>query len=389
VRKLDNWLEAYIKYTSANEAPEPFHLWSGVWALSSVIQRKAWLDFAYYFEHPNFFIVLVGLPATHKSTACEIATKLLINVEGLEDSLGPDMTSIEALIAGIPSTESEFEYRGEIYKHQSIAISVPEFGSFIGEKDVTKCTNLCRLYDSAERFEKWTKSQGSDHLRNYFVTMEACSTAEQLMDHLPTGAIGGGLASRILYIVQDPDPDRENSLPSLPYSTRMLKYDLIDDLTHIATRIKGEFKISVNAVEFYDEWYKSRNKNKIILDPMFDHYYNRKPTHLLKLAMILSASRGDSMTISYKDLQNSLRMLNVAEPRMPEAFSGVGANPLLKILNTLMNLLRSKGKIHRNEINVRAYKLGTPKMIAEAIDQLVNHMEMAEEDGEYIKRRDY
>jgi hypothetical protein len=72
------WLQKYLAFTYENEAPEIYHLWSGITILAHVLGRKVRLDRGYFTTYPGQMLTfLVGPPATRKSTAIDIATELL------------------------------------------------------------------------------------------------------------------------------------------------------------------------------------------------------------------------------------------------------------------------------------------------------------------------
>ena len=102
MRNVSNWLDSYLNYAKAEEAPDAFHLWCALWAISAVIERKAWVDFGYFQVYPNMYIILTGPPASHKGTAAGMVLKFLTRVEGIH--LGPDITTEQRLI-------SKFEHR--------------------------------------------------------------------------------------------------------------------------------------------------------------------------------------------------------------------------------------------------------------------------------------
>ena len=76
MRKLKNWLDAYMIFTERIEPPDGFNQWSGLWALATALNRKVWIPFDFYTVYPNLFTVLVGPPASRKTTAAVIAKNL-------------------------------------------------------------------------------------------------------------------------------------------------------------------------------------------------------------------------------------------------------------------------------------------------------------------------
>ena len=52
------WLENYLKYTSAQESPDAFHLWTGLSVLAGALQRRVYFKQGYFRVFPNLYIVL-------------------------------------------------------------------------------------------------------------------------------------------------------------------------------------------------------------------------------------------------------------------------------------------------------------------------------------------
>ena len=73
----NNFIDAYLAYTSHTESPVTFHRWSILGALS------AWLGKRFYIRHghsrinANMYVMLMGAAGTRKSTAIKVASKIL------------------------------------------------------------------------------------------------------------------------------------------------------------------------------------------------------------------------------------------------------------------------------------------------------------------------
>jgi len=370
MRKLSNWIDSYVAYTKKNEAPDLFHLWCAVWILSAAVGRKAWLEWSHFTDYVSFYIVLVGPPASRKTTACNIARKAVDGIESIH--LGPNITSIEALIAGIPDFREEFTVAGKPHEHSSIALVVPEWTTLTGEKDVPKCTTLCSLYDADDNFNKWTKSMPRDSLKNYFVTMIGGSTAKYLVESLPQAAIGGGLTSRILFIVSDEDRTKRNALPRLSKRDLDLRISLKHDLENISKEIKGEFKISKEAEDVYINWYENEQDQKLIIDENFEHYYNRKPDHIRRLAMILSVAEDNSMQINASHILRAIELLNIIEPRMPEALGGIGTSVSAPIIHRIKTIMKKEKKLSQSKLQGRLWQYADADELDRALRTVFN-----------------
>ena len=71
-----SYIKDFLHYTSGNECPEPYRLWSGLSLLASVLGRKVWTFHGRFQIFPSLYVVLVGDAGSGKSTAKNYAKKL-------------------------------------------------------------------------------------------------------------------------------------------------------------------------------------------------------------------------------------------------------------------------------------------------------------------------
>jgi hypothetical protein len=109
---------------------------------------------------------------------------------------------------------------------------------------------------------------------------------------------------------------------------RALRESLLEDLIGISN-LAGEYMLAKDAEDFYEEWYRERSQN---VNPSGDDrlsgYYERKPMHMIKVAMLIAASFRDELIIMQDDVQQAMILLQEVEDKMPSAFAGIGKNPL-------------------------------------------------------------
>jgi hypothetical protein len=60
-----------------SEAPQEYHLWTGLTIISSVLKRQVYKDRKRFITWPNLYTFLVGPPGTKKSSAISIGEDLL------------------------------------------------------------------------------------------------------------------------------------------------------------------------------------------------------------------------------------------------------------------------------------------------------------------------
>ena len=115
---------------------------------------------------------------------------------------------------------------------------------------------------------------------------------------------------------------------------------LVADLQHIST-LHGAFDVTDEAKQFVEQWYQDFDPE---VGTRMSGYYERKQSHMLKLAMIMSAAFDDSLTIDTHHCKLALAMLDVTETWIPEALALVGATLEARVEDRIVTMLKSKGE---------------------------------------------
>ena len=185
---------------------------------------------------------------------------------------------------------------------------------------------LIELWDGKKGYEKVTKMSGNDVIKAPWINLEGCTTPHWIADNMPPATIGGGLSSRCVFIYAD-EKDKFVAYVDEVVSDgdEALRQDLIQDLEHISMNLLGPFQISPAARAWGRGWYRKfwEEAKARMDDQMLEGYAARKQTHLHKLAMVISASKSDSMVIEEEDLKLANIMLEDLEIDMPKVFARI------------------------------------------------------------------
>jgi len=313
-----SWIKAYLAYTAESESPEDYHLWTAVSVISGALKRNVFFDMGYFLLYPNMYIVLVGPPGRcKKSTAMRIGRDIL---KGVPDTkFTADSTTREKLIINL--TQAHKDGKSPMTAHST------EFATMLTSSGMDMVVFLTDIFDCPPSWEHDTKSGGKNTIKGPFLTLLGATTPDWISRAMPLDTIGVGLTSRIIFVHQD-TPREADAIPRLTDAQRKLQELLISDLIAIST-LSGQYVLSEEAYPQYNAWYKARIENPNPSgDPRLAGYYERKPMHLLKLAIIVAASKHDSLIISLEDMNEAMDMLEKIEARMPRVFAGVGRNTL-------------------------------------------------------------
>lgn len=338
-RELSDWLEHYMLYTQNTEAPRLYNLWSGIMAIASALRRKTFCNWGSRgYVYPNFYTVLVGPPGGRKGTAMKRAKPL---VQSLEIPLGSDsLGSTQALYKEIMEAEEEFlTSKGVKKNHKSLSVWSEEFQVFISDRDPTLIASLTDLFDCADVWNYTTLKRGTENISNCWLNIFGAITPSMLQTKLTQDAVGGGLISRIIFVVAY-GPEKKIALPFLTKEEEILQEKLTKDLQRISL-LAGPFKLKNDFLDSWINWYENFSSAEDISNDKFQGYNSRRPLHLNKLCMVISASETDEMEITSKHFKKALALLERTEQEMPNAFQGLGLGSHAQVYSKLVDFIES------------------------------------------------
>lgn len=342
-RHFDDWISAYIEYCRGGECPTKYNFWVGASTISGALRRHCYLDMKRFLWFPGLYIILVAPPGIiSKTTTTSIGMKLLKKVPNI--NFGPNVVTWESLVQTFAAASETYEQGGKMKIQSAITLEAGELGNLIDPKNREMIDIYISLWDSIEgTFEKKTKMAGNDCITNPFINLAGCTTPSWIAENFPQSMIGGGFASRCLFVYAD----KKEIL--VPYPDEMVTNDydgtrdkLIQDLEHISTRLVGEYKLSTQAREYGREWYKEHHSNshkRFESSSLYGGYVARKQTHTHKLAMILAASCSDELIITEDNLITATQMVTDLEPDMSKVFASIGQTETSNNAQEIINIV--------------------------------------------------
>lgn len=338
-RKLPNWIDAFLLYTENSEPPRLFRKWTAISCIASAMQRKCSLEWGTALTfYPNLFIVLVGPSATGKGTAMNPGLDILNDIPNIH--MASNATSLQALIRSLKDTNLTDTdlLTGEQTYHSSLTIFSKEFTVFLGYHNHELMASLCDWYDCDKKWTYDTISRDKEEVIGVWVNLLGGTTPDLIQSSLPIESIGGGLTSRIIFIYEE----KKEKLVVCPIQTKReleLRELLVQDLEKIAL-LAGRYSYTEGFVKLWTDWCVAAESNPPFYDRKFDGYIGRRRTHLMKLAMIMSAARGENdLVVDAIDLQSAIDTLNEAEIKMESVFKGVGKSDIASLMNNVVRFL--------------------------------------------------
>lgn len=394
------YLNDYLAMVEDTESPRVFHIWSALWAVSSALGRRCWLPFGHLDVLPNQYVLLVGTPASRKSTALSMARRLLrdsTKVRFAPADTGGQRQGLALAMLGTQGDEDrKFELAvEEATKHggfmsltdlqeidlgggaeedsahsldaHHLVVAASEFSRFIGQNNMALLDFLVERYDG-EDYDYKTR-QSAMVLKNTLMNLLAATTPVSLNHALPPAAGGQGVLSRII-LVYGAKKWREIATPIAPPADVVSR--IKGTLSDIYRYANGPYQESASARAIREGLYSYRLP---IADSRFAFYAERRYMHLIKLAMCLAATRidpsGGALEIQDDDYHESHRILRATEVGMPDALGEFGLNPLAVVKQEILEeLRRQQGPLTMEQIVAMFHRDATSRDIGEVITDL-------------------
>lgn len=356
-RKYNDWIREYMEYSKHSEAPDKFHFWTAVSVLAGALRRRVWIDQGYFQWTPNQYIIFVAPPGiVSKSTTASIGMNILKKLPDIK--FGPDAVTWQALAQALAESTEEFplpnkEGVEEFHAQSALTIVSSEFGTFLNPQDREMVDVLVSLWDGQKgSWRKATKTCGDDLIVNPWINILACTTPAWIAGNFPEYMIGGGFTSRCLFVYAE-NKRQLIAYPGddIPEDFSEKEADLLHDL-EIISQMKGEYTLSAEASTYGRQWYEEHFSSRPahLNEVQFGGYIARKQTHLHKLAIILSASQGDSLVIERDTLEVAHTMVTSLEFDMPKVFRQVGANDAGRYTGLVLDILKVRQTITKQEL---------------------------------------
>ena len=326
-RLCDDWIETYLKWSlDRSEVTASQIVWSGLFTLSSVMRRRVKFPAKYmggYEIFPNLYIIYVADPGkSRKSTTMGFSTHLIKRMNNrlpMNDrqrvSISSDATSQSALVQAMSQTQDG-----------TITVLAKELGSFMMIGGDEMYNFLTDIFDPAPSYEYRTRAHKLERIEDPCLNFFGATTPHWMQDNMPYHAIGGGFASRVIFVYEDSLRQRRLYYDHLDMSQYdQLEGSLVQDLIHMIS-LEGEFRHDSTATkDLMEEWYVEEG-SKGVEDPRLTGYFQRKPLHVHKVAMLLSLAEGDDLVIQEHHFTKALKLLEAVERKMGRAFLAVGLN---------------------------------------------------------------
>lgn len=364
---MADWLTDFVAHTSYGETPPKIMFWVGVATIAGALRRKVFIDEDIFQWSPNFYLLIVGKPGIiKKSTSIGLGMRMLKRVDGID--FGPQITTWQAMVSHMANTREEITMpNGDPFEMSCSTIGLSEFGSFFHSDDDDMVTQLTDMWDGKlDTILKETKTNGDDLIVNPWLNIMACCTPEWVSKNFSSSFIGEGFASRPIYLFAEKPSKfitspRRNMLSQgmTPYVMKARETELVERLQEFALLV-GEFTKTEAAFLWEDEWYPPYMERLMKKGSAEASVGVRRQTHLNKLAMILSVSRGNFPKIDKQEMMDADALLTELEADVDLVFGHVGQSPITSAAREVVSILARNGPMKRKDL-YRGYFFRTMK----------------------------
>lgn len=345
-----------------SEAPATLIYWTGLFTLASVLKRKVYIPSKYmgsYDIYPNLYVFFVGDAGAPRKTTTMKYTETFL------DKIPNVLRSSSAL--------SEEMLMNKLAKSSdgSIMIRAKEFSTLFKTSREKMLEFLVDVYDNHKNHDYETLARGLDYAQNPCINLLAASTPIWIAENLSEAAMGGGFASRVIFIYEmDSRTDQLYYLHLNRPRLMEMEERLLEDLLHIERDLIGPFELSNDAMEFMEPWYR-KMKRTPLEDKRIQGYIQRKHVHVHKIAMLIHLSRDDELVLYKSDFEEAIEALEEIEKKLPMTFAAIGKNPYTVDMDNIKEYIFSRERVKRKELLSRFYQAATPSMLLELVNALV------------------
>ena len=330
--------------------------------------------------YPQLYVILVGPPATGKSTAMEIGENLLLMIPDFP--LTPSSTTREALLEVMQENKIEFSLDGRNYFYHQAATFATELKGFIGGKHINESLiEIMTTLWNRQVFEYRPKNSKKIVIPCPYFTLIGCCTLDWIQKNLKQDLITDGFARRTIFVVEEkpykliPWPSRSEEFVE---SYKRIKVDI-----KRINSIKGKFRLTEEAKELWRVLYLDKKGNAHKQDKMLQSYYGSRQELMLKVCMCLSAANSSIKIIDRGMMEIANLALEQSDVNLPKIYSGMGRNELRPYHDDISDLIRDKSIMSDAELLEKFKDDVRLSEYAEIMDILITTKKIVRIEGGY------
>ena len=333
-RLLPDWIESFLEYTDRKGSPRIFRKWAAITAVGGALERRVLMENDLGSVYPNLYVMLVAPPGVGKSQAIDPVREFWRSVspDDKDHALrvsGDDMTKA-GLLDEFEDCPKKFALVAEnrMDEYRAVLIAAGEFSILMSQMDQAFMANLTKLWDGPPEFKERKRSRGkTDIIVGPVVTLLAGAQPGTLVATLPPTAWDQGFMARFILIYSEALPAVRRiasksaiDLAGVRYQAA-LRTNLAADIGQL-TKLTGIMEFTPDAEDLVEE-YNQRGLAPVPSHAKLQHYNRRRREIFLKLCLISSASSGNSLRMTVRDVDRAVGWMHEAEQTMPDVFAAM------------------------------------------------------------------
>lgn len=332
MRKHKNWIETFQEYAEPVPTPDLFKKWAGIATISGALERKVWLNaVGDYQTFPNIYCICVSPPAVGK-------TLMTRTVQRFWGELKDHHKAASSLTRASLSDELNAAIRNIVrpksnpstLKFNTLLIAVNELGVLLPSYDGEFMATLTDLYDGIVYSERRRGKDLAIHVENPQLVIFSATPTKFIKTNIPEDAWDLGFLSRTFLVFSGERP-RVPLFSSTARNEQLYK-ELTADLKIIAD-LCGKCEFTQEAASFMIKWDLEDGPPTPTHPRLLSGYNGRRTQHLLKLCMISSTAKKDSLLIELEDVQEALDWLVEMEAEIPNIFKTMGTGGNMQVIH--------------------------------------------------------
>lgn len=316
-----DWIDDFYEITNHLPSPPIFRRWTGIAMLAGALERKVWIRAYRRQFFPNLFTILVATPGVGKSVLISLAYDYWDKLR--DHHLAPKSLTKAALVDQLKDAQRNIivpNGNPSVMSFNSLLAAVDEFGIFLPKYESDFMAVLNTMYDCYSYSERRRKDDKVVDIPKSQLNLLAGTQPSYLKDTLPEGAWDQGFASRIIFIYSG-DMQLRDPLADEGSEHEEIDTELFNRLKELSA-IHGKMKFTQEAHDSLKAWNEGGREPEPD-HPKLYHYNTRRFSHVLKLAMLSSVSRGAFPRIELHDVDRGRSWLFEAEETMPDIFKAM------------------------------------------------------------------
>jgi hypothetical protein len=314
-RRLESWIDSFVKKTENLESPSIFRRWTAISVIAAAIEQKVWIQTSAPML-PNLYVVLVGHPGIGKTRVIRAGRGYVRRLGTVH--IAPISLTWASLVDSLDEAKRQLLSYG--VEFNSMYICADELGAFIHKYDNEMVAGLSALYDLDPYTQRRRTGGINIKIQSPQLNILTGSTPQNLMDFMPEKAWGQGLTARLIMVFSDERTVGDDFAGTASGTGDDLDHDLL-----VIHNLYGQFKVTDAYRQCVNNW-RALGELPVPNHPKLLHYVTRRRSNLYKLSMISAVDRSNQLTLGRDDFNQAMGWLLQVEETMPEVFRAGAAN---------------------------------------------------------------